>query len=610
MKPKTPLHKNNKSTVVNKTKKVINAVKFLPNQHEKTEYLEMISYLQDALKNKYEENKTLLNQLRDRDNSTTSIVKYSNELTEKNVKFAELLTKVELQTNQLIYFKKTKALTEESLKEYIKKYKVIQDKNCELERELNRYEYDEEILKEKETLIEEYKQKEKVLEEKLSELCKQSFIKNDFDRDNAFKHARELELAISKLQKRFKETEDKCTKYQIQNKELNEQLILITNERDRYKDDGMKYKISNEERDKQNKDFEEQFKIIGQFGKVDSDYEKIANMLQRKYEDGIESPNEQEQQWENIDSMSKKSGNDVEILQHEIKRLKIEKGILGSELDKTKTLLQNQHQINEDMRTVQDIITQKHQKEIHLLQSKINDLLNLVDKERIPKEYVNVNVDSMHKQHALIDTLPQQNESLHSLDDKITEFSYDMSESQYQQSENAVDLVMLQGKFDADAIKNTLRVVDENDIMTFISVDFYFHETQTSNLVNGVHPNYNLQLTFKVEEDERLIEYFNEESIVVDVYRLRNEEHIHFGKGTIQLNQLIMKESGTGSRVVKGYCEIKYVNNEAVRIGSVKYKMRMRNSIKDTLKWMRNKMEALKEKSDVVKANLKMEGYN
>ena len=604
MKPKTPLHKNNKRTVVTKTKKVINAVKFLPTQHEKTEYLEMISYLQDALKNKYEENKALLNQLRDRDDSTTSetIVKYVNELSDKNAKIAELFEKIKRQNNQLDYFEQTRLLTEESLKEYREKYTLIKARNDELESELKRYEYDKETLKAKEALIEEYKQKEKVLEEKISDLCEQPFIKNDFDRDNAFKRVRELELAISELQKRFKEIEDKCMEYQIQNKELNEQLILITNERDRYKDDGMKYKISNEERDKQNKDFEAQFKIIGQFGKVDSDYEKIANMLQRKHEEGVVSSNDNEQQWENIDFINKENGNDVKVLQHEIKRLKIEKGILGSELEKTKTLLQNQIQINEDMKTVQDITAQKHQKEIQLLQSKITDLLSLVDKERIPKEYTNV--------HKLVDTLPQHNESIRSLDDKITEFSYDMSESQYHQNENAVDLVMLQGKFDVDAIKNTLGVANENDIMTFIAVDFYFHETQTSNLVNGVHPNYNLQLTFKVDEDERLIEYFNDECIIVDVYCLLNEEHVHFGKGSIQLNQLIIKESGVGSRVVKGCCDIKYVNNEAIKIGSVKYKMRMRNSIKDMLKWIRNKMEVLKEKSDVVKANLKMEGYN
>ena len=609
MKPKTPPHRNTKRTVVAKTKKVINAVKFMPSQHEKTEYLQMISYLQDALKNKYEENKALLNQLRDRDDSTTSenIVKYINELTEKNAKIAELSAKIERQSNQLDYFERTRLLTEESLKEYMEKYKVVQAKNRELEAELKRCEYDKETLKAKEALIEEYKKREKELEENISDLCEQPFIKNDFDRDSAFKRVRELELAMSELQKRFKESEDRCMEYQVENKELNEKLVLITDERDRYKNDGLKYKISNEERDKQNRDFQAQFKIIGQFGKVDSDYEKIANMLQRKYEEGTLSANDQEQRWENIDFISKATGSSVEELQHEIKRLKMEKGILGSELEKTKTLLQTQIQINEDMKTVQDITAQKHQKEINLLQSRITDLLSLVDKERVPKECVNVPMDSARSK---TDTLAHQNESEPSLDDKITEFSYDMSESQYHQHENAVDLVMLQGEFDVDAVKNTLGVADENGIMTFISVDFYFHETQTSNLVNGVCPNYNLQLTFKVDEDERLIEYFKEESIVVDVYCLLNEEHVHFGKGAIQLNQLILKESGIGSRVVKGYCEVKYVNNEAIKLGSVKYKLRMRNSIKDTLKWLRNKMEVLKEKSDVVKANLKMEGYN
>ena len=607
MKPQPPHRKNNQRSAKNNTKQPANAVKFLPSQHEKTEYLAMIAYLQDALKNKYQENKTLLSQLRDRDDSTApqSIAKCASELTEKNKKIAELTAKIERQNNQLCYFERTKQLTEESLNEYKEKYKVIQEKNCELDAELQRYEYDEETLKEKEALIEKYRQEERALEEKISELCEQPFMKSDFDRDNAFKLVRELELAISELQRRFKATEGKCIEYQTENKELNEQLVQISNERDRYKEDGLKYKVSNEERDKRNKDFEAQFKKIGQFGKVDSDYEKIANMLQRKYEGGAVSSSEHD-----IDSMSEADDDGVEVLQHEIKRLKIEKGILGSELDKTKTLLQNQCQINEDMKTVQDITAQKHQKEVHLLQSKITDLLSLVDKERIPKEYVNVTVDGMHKKHKLIDTLPHQDDSMRSLDDKITEFSYDMSESQYHQSENAVDLVVLQGQFDADAVKNTLGFADENDLMTFVAVDFYLHETQTSNLVNGVRPNYNLQLTFRVDEDERLIEYFERESIVVDVYCLVNEEHAHFGKGAIRLDQLVAKESGSGSRVVKGYCEVRYVNDAGIRIGSVRYKMRMRNSIKHTLKWLRNKREALKEKSDVVKANLKMEGYN
>ena len=39
--------------------------------------------------------------------------------------------------------------------------------------------------------------------------------------------------------------------------------------------------------------------------------------------------------------------------------------------------------------------------------------------------------------------------------------------------------------------------------MSFLCADFFIHETQTSDILNGKNPMFNFQLTFKVNVDEQ-----------------------------------------------------------------------------------------------------------
>ena len=91
----------------------------------------------------------------------------------------------------------------------------------------------------------------------------------------------------------------------------------------------MRYKIDKEEREKQGKEFNEVFNKISQFGEVDSNYEKMMNLLRGQLTKDGKGNN-----WENIDFLEKMDEfpDKKEELIKEIDRLRTEKGILGREL--------------------------------------------------------------------------------------------------------------------------------------------------------------------------------------------------------------------------------------------------------------------------------------
>ena len=131
--------------------------------------------------------------------------------------------------------------------------------------------------------------------------------------------------------------------------------------------------------------------------------------------------------------------------------------------------------------------------------------------------------------------------------------------------------------------------------MSFISVDFYLHETQTSNLMSGQRPNYNFQLSFKVNEDENFITYLQDEYIIIELYYLQDNTQKIFANGKIKLAQLIQIENDPKTRVVHGYIEMFCINDSSIKLCDIKYKMRMRKSILEKINFIREKNDIFNE---------------
>ena len=209
-----------------------------------------------------------------------------------------------------------------------------------------------EKLDEYTAMIENYKKKEKMLEDKISELCESPFIKQINERDKNFIKLRETQNALDEAKRRLQIDNDNMNELKKKYNELLENFNKIKQERDQFREDGMRYKIDKEEREKQGKEFNEVFNKISQFGEVDSNYEKMMNLLRGQLTKDGKGNN-----WENIDFLEKMDEfpDKKEELIKEIDRLRTEKGILGRELEIAQNKLVEYQKINEDLKKKQEV---------------------------------------------------------------------------------------------------------------------------------------------------------------------------------------------------------------------------------------------------------------
>ena len=591
------LQSDNKMLFGNKKGKKTTARNPLQAQKEKNDMYALIAHLRASLKEAQEDRKNLIAELTNIQNQkNTPLTSSQRQLKGTNSTFynADNKTNYERNSLQLDTNNKILELTKQSLNEYIEKYEKERDKTAQLESKISILQSDLDKLQEYQALIEDYKKREKILEQRVQDLCENPFIQQAEERGNIYRKFQENERALTEAEKKLRQYEEQIRNYERENKQLKTNLDSTLAEKDRYKEETMRLKISNEEKEKNSKAFQDQINLIGQYGEVDSNFGKMIGMLR------MQNDNEN---WRNINflnQMSPEQSKDPVFLNKEIERLKIEKGVLGNELEKTKSLLTIQQQINDDMKLVQDCDQKKYNSEVKQLKQKIDELCKLIDIERLPKEYLvkdpNSNKPVLRDTTSLLnDLIPAGQKDPKYLNDVITEFSKDESEPDFSMNENAVDIYFGECEFE-DGLEPQVGFKVEN-IMSFISVDFFIHQTQTSSIVSGKTPMYNLQLTFRVNVDEHLLNYLESDYINIEVYYLRDNVQSILGKGKIPLVELINIESNnkTNSRVINNVCSIYYIQEPSLKIASIHYKMRMRSPISEVLKWYHEQNKYIRE---------------
>ena len=543
-----------------------------PNVYQVNDYMQLIQHLQLSLKAAHEDRRNLIDEITSLREGGLSKAKieFSENIKDKNLQISELNLELDKLKNQFEINQKILNLTKQSLDEYTEKYEIERNKKNQLENELQMQKSSLEKLDEYATMIENYKKKEKMMEEKISELCESPFIKQINERDKNFVKLRETQTALNEAQRRLEIENDNMNELKQKYNELKENYDKVIQERDQFREDGMRYKIDKEEREKQGKEFDAVFNKISQFGEVDSNYEKIMNLLR-----GQLSKDGKGNNWENIDFLEKMDEfpDSKEELIKEIKRLKIEKGVLGKELEKTQHILAIQQQLNDDLRKKQEVEKKLYMNQINSLKK----LAQLVDRRNIPADidlnilYTNKEIHKKEKEDNIndIDNINKEiiNRSVYT---SITGFSKDSNEEEISTDENYLDLYITAANFDSEGIQNKLGIEVDN-LMSFISVDFYLHETQTSNLMSGQKPNYNFQLSFKVIEDENFILYLQDEYILIELYYLKNNTQTIFANGKIKLSQLIQIEHDLKTRVIHGYIEMFYIDDSSIKLCDIKY---------------------------------------
>ena len=581
-----------------------------PNIYQVNDYEKVITHLQQSLKIAHEDRRKLiddLNNIRD-SGASRAIIEYSENIKDKNLKLSEMSLQLDKLKEKFETNEKILQFTSQTLKEYQEKYTIERNKNRELENQLQLQKSNLEKLDEYATLIEEYKKKEGIMEQRIMDLCENPFIKQINERDNTYANLRETQIALSEAQRRLKLDNDKIINLERQFRELKEKYNKVIQERDQFREDGMRYKIDKEQREKQGREFDAIFNRINQFGEVDSNYEKITNILKGQLTKDAKGNN-----WENIDFLEKDEFPDnKEELVKEIERLRIEKGVLGQELEKTKNSLSLQKQLVDDIKKRQEVESKLYIKQINSLKDKLRRLTELLDRRNLPADFDLTDIynkdqipsSKIKEKKEIIDNeynIDLNNKSIYT---SITGFSVD-SEEDLAIDENYMDLYITKANFDVESIQNKLGLPTD-DLKSFISVDFYLHETQVSNLMTGQRPNYDFQLSFNVSVDENFITFLEDDFILIELYYLKNNTQTIFATGKIMLNQLIQIEHDSRTRVVNGYIEMFYISDSSIKMCDIKYKMRMRRSILEKIKWLNEKRQKFKELDPINQANMKI----
>lgn len=82
----------------------------------------------------------------------------------------------------------------------------------------------------------------------------------------------------------------------------------------------------------------------------------------------------------------------------------------------------------------------------------------------------------------------------------------------------------------------------ERQFITVVTVDFYNHSTETTQMSEGLRANYQTQFSFINKVDNFYVTFLNKNSLKMDVYVSKNNAAVQVGRAEIMLKELIDNE--------------------------------------------------------------------
>lgn len=124
------------------------------------------------------------------------------------------------------------------------------------------------------------------------------------------------------------------------------------------------------------------------------------------------------------------------------------------------------------------------------------------------------------------------------------------------QEENYFDLFMGQLSLDETSLLRNPnnKIKQMNKMVSFVTVDFYNHDTQHSNFVEGNSRKLTNNFSFKVEMNQYTVKFLAKKSVVLELWSPQGSSTVLLGKGEIWLRDLVANSVKDVSAVVRGKC--------------------------------------------------------
>jgi len=142
------------------------------------------------------------------------------------------------------------------------------------------------------------------------------------------------------------------------------------------------------------------------------------------------------------------------------------------------------------------------------------------------------------------------------------------------------------------------------ELMTLVSVDFYDHDTKTSQLTSGFRPQYKSQISFRSEMNSFYIEYLSKNKMKLEIYSAESgKKALLLGSCDVLLSELVYGERFVADSIAQkpaviekllnivpspGLAGSRSSQNSDASLGTLRIKMRMRKPIQDAMRFHRD----------------------
>jgi hypothetical protein len=156
-------------------------------------------------------------------------------------------------------------------------------------------------------------------------------------------------------------------------------------------------------------------------------------------------------------------------------------------------------------------------------------------------------------------------------------------------SENYLDLYLGEMVLEDMAVSQQVRGVirDVKNLMSFLTVDFYNHDTDHSNVAEGLRFDFRYRMSFRVQVDQTLVNYLERDSLKIELWGSEGSSAPLIGTANITLKELIARSQDSISPVVHSKAPL--YGQDHVLLGVIDYRIRMRLPISPLLKWLRDR---------------------
>ena len=162
-------------------------------------------------------------------------------------------------------------------------------------------------------------------------------------------------------------------------------------------------------------------------------------------------------------------------------------------------------------------------------------------------------------------------------DDAMTEFSAATGESELLPQQNILDFRVSNVELDKSRMNNILGMKEAlpSAIQTFVTFDFYDHNTNRTEVGVGYEPQFDQIISFKNTVDDFYLNYLEKECIVAEVFTVKGgiqqSSYEKIGEARLPLSCILQQDTSFQVQEIK--------TDQGIFVGKIFYRMKMRQTL-------------------------------